>query len=70
LVLVSLFLFGISWYIKHSITKFFHYQRVREIVYVLEIADLISKVYPEIFDQIDRTGSGQTKTVGRKTPPF
>jgi len=40
----------LSLSILFSIRKFFHYQRVREIVYVLETASLVEKKFPSIFE--------------------
>jgi hypothetical protein len=33
----------IAWYIRRSIRQYFHYMRVREIMFILEIADTISR---------------------------
>jgi hypothetical protein len=33
----------IAWYIRRSIKQYFHYMRVREIMFILEIADTVSR---------------------------
>jgi hypothetical protein len=43
LVLFSVIQLCISWYIRRSIKQYFHYMRVREIMFILEIADTVSR---------------------------
>ena len=55
--LVALFL--AAFWLKRIIRRFFHYQRVREIVYVLETAFWASKTHPSILDHL----SEQSNTI-------
>ena len=41
-----------AFWLKRTIRRFFHYQRVREIVYVLETAYWASKTHPSILDRL------------------
>jgi hypothetical protein len=43
LALFSVIQLVISWYIRRSIKQYFHYMRVREIMFILEIADTVSR---------------------------
>ena len=40
--------FIFSWWVKSTVERFFQYQRVREIVFVLETAHLVANEHPEI----------------------
>jgi hypothetical protein len=43
LILFSLIQLFISWYIRRSIKQYFHYMRVREIMFILEITHTVSR---------------------------
>jgi len=47
-------LFLAAFWLKRVIRRFFHYQRVREIVYVLETAYWASKTHPSILDDLKK----------------
>ncbi|MDR2053197.1 MAG: hypothetical protein LBP80_07270 [Treponema sp.] len=56
--------FAIAFYIRRSIKQYFHYMRVREIVFILEIADTIGRVTGiDMFKEL-----GQDKAPGQPAP--
>ena len=62
------FLVGwIAFYTKFKVEKFIHYLRVREVVYVLEMADFAERnnisLHPEDFVQPPETAANQGQAV-------
>jgi hypothetical protein len=58
----------IAWYIRRSIRQYFHYMRVREILFLLEIADTIDRTTnADMFYGLDLLRNEENKDQGEKS---
>jgi hypothetical protein len=63
----SIIQLAIAWYIKRSIKQYFHYMRVREIMFILEIADTIDRTTnADMFYGLDLLRNEENKDQGEK----